>query len=161
MPRPDHRPSLTIPTLPRAGTKPGSPITDAEYEALAGFRYALRRFLHFSEEAAREAGLEPQQHQALLAIRGFGGGSPVSVGDLAERLQVRHHSAVGLVDRLATLGLVRREPSAKDRRRVVLKLTAAGQRTLGRVAGAHRAELVRVGPRLESFLRMLRGGKPS
>ena len=141
-------------------TKRGSRITDTEYEALAGFRYALRRFLRFSEDAARAAGLEPQQHQALLAIRGFGGGGPMSVGDLAERLQVRHHSAVGLLDRLVSLGLVRREPSPDDRRRVLLRLTPAGRRTLGRVSGAHRAELRRVGPRLESLLRMLRGRVP-
>lgn len=134
-------------------------IGEKDYEALAGFRYALRRFLRFSEDAARAAGLEPQQHQALLAIRGFGGSGAVSVGDLAERLQVRHHSAVGLVDRLVSLGLVRREPAAEDRRRVLLKLTAAGRRTLGRVAGAHRAELRRIGPRLESLLRMLRGSR--
>jgi DNA-binding MarR family transcriptional regulator len=136
----------------------GSPITDEEYEALAGFRYALRLFLRFSEEAARAARLEPQQHQALLAVRGFGGAGTMSVGGLAECLQIRHHSAVGLVDRLVALGLVRRETSAQDRRRVLLKLTPSGRERLGRVAGAHRSELRRIGPRLESFLRMLRGG---
>lgn len=139
------------------GMTKGPRISQSEYEALAGFRYALRQFLRFSEEAARAAGLEPQQHQALLAIRGFGGAGLVSVGDLAERLQVRHHSAVGLVDRLASLGLVRRDPSAEDRRRVLVRLTPVGRQTLGRVAGAHRSELRRIGPRLESFLRMLGG----
>lgn len=134
-----------------------SKITQSEYEALAGFRYALRRFLHFSEEMARSAGLTPHQYQAMLAIRGFPGPRPMMIGELAERLQVRHHSAVGLVDRLASHGLVRREVSAADRRQVRLSLTARGEKMLGSLSGAHKEQLRRVGPQLESLLRELRG----
>ena len=90
-------------------------ITKSHYELLSALRHALRRFLRFSEEAAHAAGLEPQQHQALLAIKGFPGRDHASIGELAERLQVRHHSAVGLIDRLARRGLVRRAPAAADR----------------------------------------------
>ena len=134
-------------------------ITRAEFEALAAFRYALRQFLHFSEQAAREAGLTPTQHQALLAIHGFPGRarSSVTVGDLAERLKIKHNSAVGLVDRLARQGLVTRVPSKGDRRRVVVGLTARGVRVLERLALVHREELLRVGPVLASLMAALRG----
>ena len=94
--------------------------SQADYEALSEFRYMIRCFLEFSQNAAREAGLTPGQHQALLAIRGFPAGQGVTVGDLAERLRVRHHSAVELVDRLAEAGLVLRSPDATDHRRVLL-----------------------------------------
>ena len=80
------------------------PIVKADYEALAAFRHALREFLDFSQEAARRAGLTPQQHQALLAIKGYPGREVVTVSELAERLLLRHHSAVGLLDRLEILG---------------------------------------------------------
>src|SRR5579862_5258142 len=96
-------------------------VTKAEYEALAGFRHALRLFLRFSEEAALAAGLTPQQHQALLAIQGFPERDYVTVGELAERLQVRHHSAVGLIDRLVTQGLAARRISETDRRQVYVR----------------------------------------
>src|SRR5690242_17531477 len=95
----------------------------AQYEMLAAFRYALRRFQHFSETAARSAGVSPQQHQALLAIKGFPGRDCVTVGELAERLQLRHHSVVGLIDRLAAEKLVARALSAQDRRQVFVRLT--------------------------------------
>ena len=81
-------------------------LSKSQYEMLAAFRYALRQFLHFSEEAAHAAGITPQQHQALLAVKGFRGRDCVTVGELAERLQLRHHSAVGLVDRLVAEGLM-------------------------------------------------------
>src|ERR1700710_3056259 len=99
-------------------------ITKSQYETLAALRHTLSRFLLFSQDAAREAGLAPQQHQALLAIKGFPGRDYLSVGELAERLHLRHHSAVGLVNRLARQQLVRRTPSANDRRRVDVRLTA-------------------------------------
>src|SRR5262245_20272253 len=102
---------------------PSSPVRQAEYEALAAFRRALRAFLRFSETAAADAGLTPRQHQALLAIRGAPGRSAVGMGDLAASLGVRHHSAVGLVDRLASLRLVARRPGTSDRRRVFVALT--------------------------------------
>jgi DNA-binding MarR family transcriptional regulator len=127
-------------------------VTDAEYVALAEFRFALREFLGFSEAAAAAAGLTPRQHQALLAIRAAPSGTPLSVGGLAARLQVRHHSAVGLLDRLATLGLARRRPGRRDRRQVFVTLTAAGERVLARLSAAHRDELRRLGPRLAAVL---------
>ena len=126
----------------------GRKVTKAEYEALANFHYALRQFIHFSEEAAGAVGLTPRQHQALLAIKGFPGRDRVLIGELAERLQVRHHSAVGLVDRLVAQGLVTREQGTDDRRRVMVALTADGARLLEQLATTHREELRRVGPQL-------------
>src|SRR5215467_12307642 len=99
-------------------------ISKSQYENLAAFRYALRQLLHFSEAAAHGAGITPQQHQALLAIKGFPGRDTVTVGELAERLQLRHHSAVELLDRLVDLKLVARSPSTTDRRRVHVQVTA-------------------------------------
>src|SRR5580704_14756458 len=110
--------------------KTSTPVTKAEFEMLATFRYELRRFLHFSEEAARDAGLTPGQHQALLAVRGFPGKDRITIGELAERLQVAHHSAVGLVDRLVAHDLMTRETAAEDRRQVYVSLTAHGNETL-------------------------------
>ena len=130
-------------------------IGQDEYEALADFRYALREFLHFSETAAAEAGLTPRQHQALLAIKGNPGGQPLGIGELARRLQLRHHSAVGLVDRLASLGFVVRRPGRPDRRRVLVVLTPGGRRVLDRLTAAHRDELGRLGPRLGTLLASL------
>src|SRR5512141_1167992 len=98
----------------------------ADYEILAEFRYALRRFLRFSESAAQELGLTPQQHQALLAIKGFPGRERVTIGELAERLQIRHHSAVGLANRLEAEKLIERSATSEDRRKVFISLTAHG-----------------------------------
>jgi DNA-binding MarR family transcriptional regulator len=134
-------------------------LTAAEFETLAAFRAALRRFLAFSEDAAREAGLAPRQYQALLAVRAGKGGAALTVGDLAESLHLRHHSAVGLVDRLAALGLVSRRRNAPDRRRALLALTARGERRLASLAHAHRRELVRLAPELEDLLARLRHGQ--
>src|SRR5512138_2279205 len=99
------------------------PISKQEYEALAAFRYAIRQFLRAREEAARKVGVTPQQQQALLAIKGFPGRDYASIGELAERLQIRHHSAVGLVDRLEAQGLIERRPPENDRRQVFVVLT--------------------------------------
>lgn len=129
------------------------PLTRNEYETLAAFRHALRRFLAFSARAARTAGLSPQQHQALLAVKGAGGRP--TVGALAAQLQRRHHSVVGLVDRLARRGLARRERSAADRRQVRVVLTARGERLLAGLSAAHRDELGRVGPGLRALLARL------
>lgn len=131
------------------------PLIKAQYETLAAFRYALRRFLHFSEAAAHAAGITPQQHQALLAIKGFPGRDQVTVGELAERLQLRHHSAVGLIDRLAAEELVKRTPSAADRRRVLIQLTSRGEKTLGKISTLNRQQLVRIGPELTRLLERL------
>ena len=129
------------------------PLTRNEYETLAAFRHALRRFLAFSARAARTAGLSPQQHQALLAVKGAGGRP--TVGALAAQLQRRHQSVVGLVDRLARRGLARRERSAADRRLVRVVLTARGERLLAGLSAAHRDELRRVGPGLRTLLARL------
>jgi DNA-binding MarR family transcriptional regulator len=124
------------------------PVTQTELQALAGFRYAIRHFLHFSDEAARAAGLTPQQHQALLSVQGFPGRAYVTISELAERLQIRHHSAVGLVNRLVALELLQRQAGQTDRRQVFVRLTPAGKKVLNRLSAAHRAELRRLGPQL-------------
>jgi DNA-binding MarR family transcriptional regulator len=117
------------------------PLSNADYKAIATFRAVLRRFLHFSEEAAREAGISPQQHQLLLAIRGFSGESEApTIGDLAEALQIRHHSCVGLVDRLEAAGLVSRSTTDQDARKVFVHLTPQGEEMLARLTSAHRRE---------------------
>ncbi|HYP58893.1 MAG TPA: MarR family transcriptional regulator [Thermomicrobiales bacterium] len=116
------------------------PLTDEDFQALAAFRAALRQFVRFSEEAARDAGLTPQQHQALVAIRGHVGDEPPTVGELAEALQVKHHSAVGLVDRIVQRGFARREPSTVDNRRVHVAITPAGDDVLRSLTAAHREE---------------------
>lgn len=132
-----------------AHTPPG--ITKHEYRALAAFRHALRKFLHFSEQAAVAAGLTPQQHQALLAVKGFVDES-LTIGELAERLQLRHHSAVGLVNRLVSQKLLKRHRSTNDRRQVHLRLTSTGERLLRDLSAAHREELRRIGPQLKVLL---------
>ncbi|HEY4740274.1 MAG: MarR family winged helix-turn-helix transcriptional regulator [Candidatus Acidiferrales bacterium] len=118
------------------------------FEALADFRYAIRRYLNFSERNARAAGLEPQQYQALLAIKGVPVSQTATVGVLAERLQIQHHSAVELMDRLEKRGLVRRTRSRVDRRQVLVQLTPTGERKLKRVSLPHRDELRTAGRRL-------------
>jgi DNA-binding MarR family transcriptional regulator len=127
-------------------------LTPTDYERLAEFRYLLRQFLIFSEQAADRAGLTAQQHQVLLAIKGFGAVRPLTVGELAGRLGIKHHSAVGLVDRLLAKSLVRRQAGAQDRRQVMLRLTSRAERRLARLSGAHRAELERLAPLLQTLL---------
>ncbi len=131
------------------------PITKPQYESLAAFRFALRKFLRFSEDAAGAAGLTPQQHQALLAIKGFPGRDYVTIGELAERLQIKHHSAVGLVDRLVLEKLVQRVASAEDRRCVNLRLTSRGEAVLEELSALHREQLRRIGPELSTLLQGL------
>jgi DNA-binding MarR family transcriptional regulator len=133
-------------------------LTRTDYEQLAEFRYLLRQFMIFSEEAAERAGLTAQQHQALLAIKGFGAAEPLTVGELAGRLGVKHHSAVGLVDRLLAKSLVRRQAGARDRRQVILRLTAQAERLLARLSAAHRDELERLAPLLQTLLVHFVGG---
>ncbi|MFZ0523526.1 MAG: MarR family transcriptional regulator [Candidatus Acidiferrales bacterium] len=117
------------------------PRSGFDYRAIADFRFEIRRFLHSSERIARAAGLEPQQHQALLAIKGLPEHRVATVGVLAERLMVQHHSAVELVNRLEAKGLLRRARGADDRRSVLLTLTRRGEKLLKQLALAHRAEL--------------------
>jgi DNA-binding MarR family transcriptional regulator len=117
-----------------------------DYRSLADFRYEIRRFLNFSEQAAREAGIEPHQHQALLAIKGLPIGQKATVGTLAERLQVKHHTAVELINRLQAKKLIRRSRNGADRREVMLALTSRGERVLAALTLAHWAELCSAGP---------------
>lgn len=128
-------------------------ITKEDYEALASFRYTLRRFLAFSEQAARDVGLTPQHHQALLAIMGFPGPSKPSIGNLADALIIQHHSAVGLVNRLEAMGLAVREQDPADQRRMCLSLTKGGLEVLAKLSLVHRNEIDRVSPELIAFLR--------
>jgi DNA-binding MarR family transcriptional regulator len=123
-----------------------------EYALLAGFRYALRAFMRFSETAAEGVGLTAQHYQALLVVRGCPEDFRVTINDLAQQLLIRHHSAVGLVDRLERQGLVTREPSPTDGRKVHLRLTVKGERVLERLAAVHREELRRIGPQLGALL---------
>jgi DNA-binding MarR family transcriptional regulator len=134
-----------------------SKLSKTEYESLAAFRYSLRQFLRFSEDAAHAAGITPQHHQALLAIKGFPGRDTVTVGELAERLQILHHSAVGLVDRLVADQLVIRKQAKEDRRQVLLSLTAKGEAILEKLSAAHKDQLARMGPKLNEVLQRLAG----
>jgi DNA-binding MarR family transcriptional regulator len=120
-------------------------IAKQDYEILARFRRDLRRFLHFSEEAARAQGITPQQHQLLLAVKGTPGRDWATVGELAAGLQLRHHSVVGIVDRSERAGLVERRAHAADRRVIEVHLTDRGAALLHRLTAVHRIELRRLG----------------
>ena len=132
--------------------KPRPAISQADYQRLAEFRYLIRRFLEFSQVQANDAGLTPRQHQALLAIKGFPGGGPVTIGDLAERLRIRHHSAVELVNRLCEASLVARDQDKQDNRRVLLQLTERADDHLAELSAAHLDELSRIEPMLKRLL---------
>src|SRR5579871_1979645 len=128
-------------------------LTLADYEALAELRYQIRRFLHFSEQAARGAGIEPRQHQLMLALKGLPAGVRPRIGELAERMQIQHHSAVELVNRLARGGYVRRQRGGEDRREVLLSLTPKGEKVLRELSLHHREELRLQGPALIAALK--------
>jgi DNA-binding MarR family transcriptional regulator len=151
---------LPIRIFMAARFKPRSTVrlSKAHYELLAAFRYQLRQFLLFSERAAQNAGLTPRQHHALLAMKGFPNRDSITIGELAEQLHIAHHSAVGLVDRLVEQNFIAREPGVDDRRQVYVKLTGHGLHILERLSGAHRAEIRRLGPRLELLLESLNAG---
>ena len=121
----------------------GEALSERDYRTLAEFRHALRVFLRFSEDAARQVGLTPAQHQLLLAAKGHAGDGPPAIGDVAESLQLRHHSAVELVDRAEGAGLVERRPDPADARRHLLVLTADGEAKLAQLSWLHRDELRR------------------
>jgi DNA-binding MarR family transcriptional regulator len=129
--------------------------TKTEYEILAEFRYTLRQFMRFSEAAAGEVGLTPQQHQALLAIKGFPGREKITIGELAERLQIRHHSAVGLANRLEAEKLIERSSGIDDRRKVYISLTVHGDSMIERLSALHHDELLRLTPQLRSLIRRI------
>ena len=123
-----------------------------QYRDLAEFRRQIRKFLHFSEATTREHGIEPQQHQLLLAIQGLPEGAKPTIREIASRLFIQHHSAVELVNRLESAGAIARRPGAEDRREVWVRLTAAGRAILRRLAIEHRTELERSGPELARAL---------
>jgi DNA-binding MarR family transcriptional regulator len=134
--------------------EPVGRLRPADYRLLAEFRRLLRQFLVFSEAQAQEIGLSAQQHQALLAIKGHGDDAP-AIGDLAHSLAIRHHSAVGLVNRLVEAGYVIRCADPADRRRATLALTKGGEKTLEKLTAAHRDELRRMAPLLKPLLAQL------
>jgi DNA-binding MarR family transcriptional regulator len=129
-----------------------------DYQSLAELRHQIRRFLHFSEQNARRVGLEPRQHQLMLALKGLPPGRRPRVAEIAERLQIQHHSAVELVNRLAEAGLVKRHRGTLDRREVLLSLTSKGEKVLQELSVQHRAELRNAGPALVKALRQVTRG---
>jgi DNA-binding MarR family transcriptional regulator len=135
------------------GIHPPKHDPDLLLGTLADFRYELRRFLHFSECAALEAGLQPQQHQLLLQAAGAQKGTAVTIAYAAERLGLRHNSAVELVDRSEREGLLARTVDAEDKRRAILRITRKGRRVLDRLAGDHARELSERAPRLAKALK--------
>ena len=141
--------------MPATSRRVSPRLTKAEYGLLAAFRYHLRRFLQFSEEAAQAAGLTPRQYQALLAIKGFPQRERVTIGELAEQLQIVHHAAVELVDRLSAQKLVERQNDHEDRRKVFVKLSRTGSKILEKLSAAHRQELRRLGPHILPLLENL------
>ena len=128
-------------------------LSVADYRALAELRYQIRKFLFFSEGQARTYGLEPQQHQLLLAVRGLPKGRRATISDLADRLRLKHHSTVELINRLENLGAVVRVQSEQDRRQVSVQLTRTGTVLLRKLSLAHRHELETAGPELSRALR--------
>ena len=124
-----------------------------DFQALAEFRYNIRRFMRASEQILRPAGLKPQQYQLMLHIKGLPDGHQATIGDIAERLQIQHHSTVELVDRMSARGLIRRKRAGDDRRQVLLELTPKGEKVLREMANLHREELRNTGPALVGALR--------
>ena len=127
-------------------------LSTRHYAQLAAWRRALRTFLRFSERVAADVGLGAQQYQAMLVVRGWTGARPVTIGDLAGELFIKHNSAVGLVDRLVQQGLMTRSTSTADRRKVELAITPRGRTVLAALAALHRRELQRLGPVFRRFL---------
>jgi len=136
-------------------------ISHPDYQSLAELRRQIRGFLHSSEQAARVAGLEPRQHQLLLAIKGLPKGVRPRISELADRLQIQHHSMVELINRLETGGYVRRKRAANDRREVLLALTSKGEKVLQGLTLYHREELRKTGPALLTALTRVIGSSHS
>jgi DNA-binding MarR family transcriptional regulator len=130
-------------------------ISMADYQALAEFRYRIRRFLRFSEQVARETGLVPQQYHLLLTLKGLPNERKATVSELAERLQIKHHSTVELIDRLVERDLIRRSRDDQDQRRVIIHLTPHGEQLLKELSLLHRNELQSTGPILVQTLKAL------
>jgi DNA-binding MarR family transcriptional regulator len=148
---------FAIESLMRARSRTGrfARLSKAEFEMLAAFRYQLRQYAHFSDLAALTAGLTPRQYLALLAIKGFPGHDSITIRELAEQLQIAHHSAVGLVDRSVQQQLLVRERATEDRRQVFVRLTEYGENILEKLVETHRRELRRLGPRMGILLESL------
>ena len=144
--------------MARRTSKPSTdepPLSD--YRALAELRYQIRRFLSFSEQAARAAGVEPQQHQLLLAIKGLPVDRRPTIKALAERLCLQHHTVVELVDQIEGRKLVRRKRHAADRREILLVLTSRGESILRGLSVLHRDQLRIVGLTLVEALTEILG----
>jgi DNA-binding MarR family transcriptional regulator len=137
------------------GKKRVRSLTEADYALLAGFRQALRDFIHFSETAAWNAGVPPHQHQAMLLIRGLAARDGLNVGQLASGLKIRHQSAVGLVKRMIDNGWVRKRRAPRDRREVIVTLTRSGRHILEKLSIAHKAEIARQRPVFRATLAKL------
>jgi DNA-binding MarR family transcriptional regulator len=133
-------------------------VSADDYRALAEFRFRLRAFLRFSEDLAHASGIEPQQHQLLLMLRGLGQHDTATVAELAAWLQIRHHSTGELVDRAADHGLVQRQPDPTDGRKVLVALTPGGATALAALSCEHRDELRQSGPRLIEAIHQLLNG---
>ncbi|MGI8469189.1 MAG: MarR family winged helix-turn-helix transcriptional regulator [Pyrinomonadaceae bacterium] len=142
--------------MSRKKSKKENFLSKSEYETLSDFRYAVRQFIQFSKDAAESVGLTPHQHQALLAIKGFPNRDKITNGELAERLRIKHHSAVGLVNRLEAQNLVVREQSDADRREVYLTLSRRGEELLERLTAVHQEELQNLAPQLTGILESLK-----
>ena len=140
---PDARPEADPAALAQEAPEP-PPLTKEDFEALARFRFGIRRYLRSSEETVRRHGITPQQYQLMLALKGFPGRDWAVVRELADRLQLRHHSVVELVDRAQVEGLVQRDADPDDARAVRVGLTDRGELLLGRLSALHRDELGRM-----------------
>jgi DNA-binding MarR family transcriptional regulator len=133
----------------------------AAYRGLSELRHQVRCFLRYSEDAARTHDIEPRQHQLLLAIKGLPKGRAATIGELAERLQIRHHSAVELINRLVETGRIVRESGTEDRREVMVRLTPEGEHILRDLSVEHQTELTRTGPKLmRALAAAIRQAKP-
>jgi len=134
-------------------------LTLADYQALAEFRFQIRRFLHFSDRAVEKAGLERGQYQLMLSIKGMPDDLRPRIRAVANRMQIQHHSAVELINRLEAGGYVHRERATNDRREVLLQLTAKGEKVLAELALHHHEELQEAAPELVAALRRVMAGK--
>lgn len=139
-------------------TKSDASLTQTDYASLAAFRYALRRFMHFSAGAAQEAGLTPTQHQALLTVKGHPSDGAISIGQLAEHMIIAPHTAAELVMRLEDADLLEKRPDSNDRRRVGLHLTRKAERALRRLSDIHMQEIREIAPGLIGTLQTLLAG---
>jgi DNA-binding MarR family transcriptional regulator len=137
------------------GHRKSSIVSDTDYELLATFRHALREFLYFSEQEALAAGVAPQQHQAMLVIRGLPKDNQLTVGELARKLKIKHHSAVGLINRMQADGLVKKCEDPDNRRQVLVRLASRGHRILDTLSPVHKAELARIAPTLRTILNQI------